>query len=90
MSTSYERAVRDPRNAVIQAQRDDELLAARTKDELDKAYDEGQSDERHRWVPLANLLNAHFIAGAQGDGSVRLSMAAVLELSAALKRARGD
>jgi hypothetical protein len=57
---------------------------------LTHAYAEGRSAEREQWVPLANLMRAHFMQYALGDGSVHLPMAAVLELSAALGRVQGD
>jgi hypothetical protein len=57
---------------------------------LNSAYAEGRAHEREQWVPLVNLIHAHFLQYAQGDGSVHLPLTAVLELSAALGRVQGD
>lgn len=55
-----------------------------------EAYADGRADEREQWEPLANLLQAHIGMAEQNQGAVTLTMAQVLSLSVALKRALGD
>lgn len=56
---------------------------------LNVAYAEGRSDEREQWLPLAAELRTAILLKHQHNGSLTLSLADVLSISAALARAEG-
>lgn len=68
MPSNYEAAIRDPRNELIRAQRDDELIEARTKSEADKAYEAGRDEARAEIIKMLNDELDNAKAMAKGNG----------------------
>jgi hypothetical protein len=54
-----------------------------------EAYNDGRADERQKWLPLAAELRTAILLKHQHNGSLTLSLADVLSISAALARAEG-
>jgi hypothetical protein len=65
------------------------IAPAQARDAYSSAYGDGRANEREQWLPLAGVLRAAILLKHQHNGSLVLSLADVLAISAALARAEG-